>query len=236
MKAALAIAFALAGRAAGASPVAPPCAACIRWELTSAQAARLLEGRADLAGLQLALPAAQAEAAGALHARGAVVAVVFDAGYGTGPERAFRFKTEATRLRALHAGLRLGVDARGDLAAELAAYVDFVVTSDGRDGGSAERWRRAGASEALAATTATPGPVVAPWPGAGDPDDAPFAIARLAAVLGTALAPLSGVEAHCEPAATGSSGACDASAFLAPAGQVVVVGGGGGSGAASERP
>ena len=57
MKAALVVALALAPRVAAASPSGPPCAACIRWEVTGAQAARLLQGGAGLAGLHLVLAA-----------------------------------------------------------------------------------------------------------------------------------------------------------------------------------
>jgi hypothetical protein len=221
MTAALWIAATLAATPAAA---AAPCAACIRWEVTGAQASRLLEGRAGVAGLALLLPASEAALAPALQSRGASVALLLDPlREETAAHRIFRWKNEATRLRALAAGLRVGLEADG-VPEELAAYVDFLVTTQG-DSAGAERWTRAGGrtgSDALGATERTRGTVVAHWPGEGGPADEPFAIARLASLLGPQLAPLSGVEASCEATAA-LEAPCAAAAFLSPGGDVVLL-------------
>ena len=223
MSAALLVAAALAATPA-LRPA--PCAACIRWEVTAAQASRLLDQGTDVAGLALVLPAASDPSlARALQARGASVALLLDPlREETASERIFRWKSDATRLRARAAGLPVGLEAEGEVADELAAYVDFLVTTPAV-GAGAERWVRAGgrtAADALAATERTPNTVIAPWPGEGAAADEPFAVARLGSLLGPALAPVSGVEAGCETAAPDGD-ACDASVFLSPGGDVIVI-------------
>jgi hypothetical protein len=217
----------LASVLASAAPAPAPCASCIQWEVTAAQAARLRQGSASLEGIALLLPAGEAAQAAALRARGASVALLLeDEGSGSPTERAYRLKREATRLRALEGGLRIGLPAADPVSAEVAAYADFVVTDEAGPATGAERWVRAAASdavEALDATARITGTVVVPWAGEGEPRDAPFAIARLAAVLGTALAPLSGVEIACETVAADGARSCDASAFLSSAGDAVVI-------------
>jgi hypothetical protein len=213
----------LASAVYAAPQAAPmPCPHCIRWEVTAAQAARLAHGDAPLEGLALVVGAGDAGQAPALRARGASVAVLLaEEAMGTPAERAYRLKQEATRLRARDAALAIGLESEAP-GQELAAYLDFVVST--RGGVGAERWSRAPASDAAAlleATARTPGTLVARWPGQGGAEDAPFAIARLAGVLGTAPAPLPGVEAACEPQAAGPS--CDASVFLAASGDALVV-------------
>jgi hypothetical protein len=217
----------LLSAALSAPPAAPsaPCPSCVRWEVTAPQATRLLQADGGLAGLALLLPAADAAQAAALRARGASVAVLLaPPGAATPQEHAYRVKDEATRLRALDAGLPIGLEA-DTVSDEVAAYVDFVVSSGAGSAGG-ERWVRAPASDAadvLDATSRTPGTLLLRWPGPGGPEDVPFAMARLAGVLGPSAAPLSGVEAGCEPAAPAAAPSCDAWAFLATGGDAVVM-------------
>jgi hypothetical protein len=244
-------ALALAAVLGAAPSGAAPCAACIRWELTAAQAARLAAATVRPGGLALLLPPDAADLAPALKARGATAAV--RAGLGEleplplddldavvlaladppgGPEqRAFAVKTAATRLRARRPGLLVGVEAAPDVLAGLAAqgagaYLDFAITAVSTGlvaaGG---RWLRSGASapEAiLDATAKAQGTVVAPWPGEGAAEDPPFAIARLRDVLVPSLAVLGDVRVACESAAGGAV-PCGGTAFLHEGGDAVVL-------------
>jgi hypothetical protein len=203
-----------------------PCAACVRWQVTAAQASRLLEGPASLTGIALLLPADAAPHAAALRARGASVDLLLaDDGDVSPAERAYGMKSTATLLRARHPGLRIGAEAAAGVPAELGAYLDFELVSAAADA-APERWlRTAGrtAADVLAATERTGGPVVAHWPGPGEPEDAPFALARASDALGTALAPLPGAKVDCEAATPGSGPGCDAEPFLAGGGDAVVI-------------
>jgi hypothetical protein len=222
--AALLLASALSGPPAGAQP--PPCASCVRWEVTPAQAARLLEA-GDLRGIPLLVPAAASDAALALLSRGAAVAVLLEAEGATPRERAFQVKTEATRVRARDARLRVGIARADEGVADVAAYLDFVVSDPaGVALPGLERWVRTPAGRAADVLAATQQGadmvVVARWPGHGDPGDAPFALARLAPLLGPALAPLA-VEVACEPQDPAAGPACDTASYLAGSGDAVVV-------------
>lgn len=235
--------------AADAASAAPPCAACIRWEMTAAQAARLAEGPGDLSGVALLLPSAAAASVPALKGRGAVVALAVGLGEIEGlaldevdavllarpdgtdglEELAFAVKTAATRLRARRPGLRVGIEAPPGVLAVLTArgagpYLDFWITGEvGMAAG--ERWLRsdsAAPESVLEATAETQGTVVARWPGAGTPEDPPFAIARLRELLVPSLAMLGDVRVTCESAGGGGL-PCEGAAFLHEGGDALVV-------------
>jgi len=244
----LLLASALAATAGGAAS-APPCAPCIRWEVSAEQASRLAAAEVDLHGVALLVPSeAGAAIVEALHARGAslaqythaddvdgvsiahvdAVVLSLDLPVHTPAERAYRLKTAATRLRARQPALRIGVEAgAAALDGDAAAYVDFVVGDGGAGRATgAERWVRTGAESpagVLAATQAAPGTVMARWPGAGGPDDPPFALARLGALLGPALVPLADVEVGCDAVPSVPTSICDGAAFLGQDGGAVVI-------------
>jgi hypothetical protein len=170
------LAAALALTALGALPAraAPPCAACVRWELGTEQARGLLETGEPLTDLELTLRGPDEDGlAAALAARGARVGLVQGAREPlreTGPppdslliqlsgdapldedEAALRVKTLGTALRARAPTAAVGLEAPAEVQAALwrrglAAYVDFVVGGPAPPG--LGRWVRLGAAETL---------------------------------------------------------------------------------------
>lgn len=194
---------------------------------------RELRERGARAGLGLPLDASDGCWEAATEAD--FVVLILDAAASPSREQAFHVKARATGLRARRPGLRVGLDA-GDAAlarlwtTEVPAYVDFVVVPAGDPHAvrASERWQRTPASSAgdvlAASAQAAGGRVVAVWPGCGDALDAPFALLRVRELMPAALAPLPSVAVECSSERGDRAGpACEAAAFLHPAGDVIVL-------------